>query len=108
MSRFTVRVLSDAQGVAEAAADRIIDAAIAAVAERVFNHLAQMRMIDHDLGNAGAHQINNVPDNQRPAPHFQQRLGASIRQRPHTLAATGGEDHCFHFKCLSENSKFVS
>ena len=39
MSLPTVRVLSDAQGVAEAAADRIIDAAIAAVAERGVFHL---------------------------------------------------------------------
>ena len=39
MSHPTVRVLTDAQGVAEAAADRIIDVAIAAVAARGVFHL---------------------------------------------------------------------
>ncbi len=71
-------------------------AILAAVAQRLLDQVAQVGVVDDDLGDAGADQVEDVPDDQRPAAHFEQRLGAGVGQRAHTFAAPGGEDHGFH------------
>ena len=49
-------------------ADR--DAGAASIAERGFDHVAEMRVIDHDLANPRARDRLDQPDDQRFAPHF--------------------------------------
>jgi len=53
--------------------------------------VTQVRVIDHDLRDPCAYQVQDVPDDQGPAAHFQQRLGAGVGQRTHPLAAPGGQ-----------------
>ena len=67
-----------------------------AVAERAFDHLAEVGVVDHQFGEAGGAQPFDVPDDQRLAAGRQQRLGVGVGQRAHAFAAPGGQDHRAH------------
>ena len=73
-------------------------AKLAAVTQRVFNQLTQMRMVDDDLGDARSDQIDDMPDDEWATPHRQQRLGAGVGEWAHPFAATRGKNHRFHQK----------
>src|SRR5882762_8344458 len=75
-------------------ADR--DAGAASIAERGFDHVAEMRVIDHDLANSRARDRLDQPGDQRFAPHFEEHLGDRVGEGPHALAASRGKYHCFH------------
>ncbi|MNT24093.1 hypothetical protein D3C72_1595480 [compost metagenome] len=68
----------------------------AAVAQGFLDQIAQVRMVDDDVRDAGAHQVQHMPDDQRTAAHFQQRFGAGIGKRTHPFTAACGKDHGFH------------
>jgi hypothetical protein len=53
-------------------------------------------MVDDDLGDPCAHQVQQVPGDERAAAHLEQGFRAGVRQRTHAFAAPGGQDHGFH------------
>ncbi len=69
-----------------------------AAAERFLDQVAEVCVIDHDVGDARTHQIQDVPHDQRAAAHLQQGLRAGIGQGPHPLAAAGRKDHRLHVR----------
>src|SRR5471032_2351606 len=64
------------------------------VAKIRLQHPPKPRVINHDDFKIRRRQPFNLPDDQRFAAHFQERLGTRIRQRTHAFAAPGGENHC--------------
>ncbi len=70
-------------------------------AERLADHRAEPGQVDDDLVNPGLRQRTQVPRDERPAAHLDERLGEAIRQRPHAFAATGGQQHRFHAAALA-------
>ena len=72
-----------------------------AVAERFDDQLLQPGGVDHGIAHASTRQGFEVPLDKRLAVHFQQRLGRVIGQRPHALAAPGGEKNRFHGASLA-------
>ncbi len=76
-----------------------------AVAERLFQPVAEVGVVDHQLAKAGIAQALDVPHDQRLATGLEQRLGAMVGQRAHALAAAGGEDHRFHRRALRRCSR---
>jgi hypothetical protein len=75
-------------------ADR--DAVLAAVTQHPLDAIAEVGVIDDDLGDAGGGQRCEMVGDQRPPTHLQQRLGHGIGQWPHPFAAAGGQDHRPH------------
>jgi hypothetical protein len=69
-----------------------------AIAERRFDLLAEMSMVDHHLAPAGGSQTFEVPGDQRLAAGAQQRLRRVVGERPQPFTAAGREDHRFHQK----------
>ena len=67
-----------------------------AVAERVDDLLLEPVGVDDDLANAAARQRLEVPFDQALAVQLEERLGAGVGERPHALAAAGGEDDRLH------------
>src|SRR6185436_16796500 len=67
-----------------------------AVADRGDDLLLEPRGVDDDLANARLRERFQVPFDQPPAVHLEQRLRAGVRERPHALATAGGEDDGFH------------
>src|SRR6266699_2707357 len=57
-------------------ADR--DAEAASVAERGFDHVPEMRVVDHDLANARARKGLDRPDDQGLAAHLEEHLGDRV------------------------------
>jgi hypothetical protein len=51
------------------------------------------RGVDDDVAETGARQRFDLPDDERPAARRQQCLGHRVRQRPHAVAAPGGQNH---------------
>ena len=64
-----------------------------AVAERSFEPVAEVGVVDDELAEAGGVQAFDVPHDQRLAARLEQRLGGVVGERAHALSATGGEDH---------------
>src|SRR6266496_241398 len=75
-------------------ADR--DAEASSVAQRGFDHVAEMCVVDHDLADAGARERLDRPDDQGLAAHFEEHLGDRVGQGPHAFAAPRGKYHGFH------------
>ena len=69
-----------ARGFQRSAFGRVSDACaeLTAIAERVLDHLTQMRVIDDDLCDTGAYKVVDVPDNQGPSAYLQQWFGTGI------------------------------
>src|SRR5258706_14342309 len=61
-------------------ADR--DAEAASVAERSFDHVTKMRVVDHDLADTRARERLDQPDVQGLAAHFQKHLGDRVGEGP--------------------------
>ncbi len=78
-----------------------------AVAQRFFEPVAEVGVVDDELGEAGGAQAFDVPHDQRLAAHRQQRLGRVVGERAHALAAAGGEDHRFRRARLRRCSRPV-
>src|SRR5260221_101453 len=54
------------------------DAEAASIAERGFDHVAEMRVVDHDLANARAREGLDQPDDQGLAAHLEEPLGDRV------------------------------
>ena len=67
-----------------------------AVAQRLLDHRAEMRVVDHDVAKPAAGEALELPFHQPPAAHREQWLRTAIGERAHPFAATGGEDHRVH------------
>src|SRR5260221_5918712 len=76
-------------------ADR--DAEAASIAERRFDHMTKMSVVDHDLANARARECLDQPDDQGLAAHFEEHLWDRVGEGPHAFAAPGGKNHGFHW-----------
>src|SRR5712691_13044059 len=72
------------------------DAEAASIAERGFDHVTEMRVIDHDIANARARERLDRPGDQRLAAHFEKHLGDRVAEGPHAFAAPCGKYHGFH------------
>jgi len=53
----------------------------------LFDLLTEMRVIDDQIGDSGAHQPFDVPHDERLATYLQQGLGSMVGERTHTFAA---------------------
>ena len=67
------------------------DVTVAAIAERAHNLLAQMGVVDHQLCQPCSRQPFNMPNNQRLAASFKQRLGGMVGKRPHAFTPACGQ-----------------
>ena len=72
-----------------------------AVAERGAQLRAQPGEIDDHFAYAGARQRGEVPGDERAAADLHQRLGQRVGERPHALAAAGGEQHRLHARAAA-------
>ncbi len=101
-------VAEQGQGVGDAAGGfqrarrfrRIADSQtpLRAVAERCLDLLAEVGVVDDDLGEPGCRQSFQMPGDERLAAHRQQRLGRVVGQRAHPFAASCGKNEGFHQK----------
>jgi hypothetical protein len=55
-----------------------------------------MGVVNDDIAKAADRQAFQMPDDERLATGAEQRLGRCIGERPHALAAAGGENEGFH------------
>ena len=72
-----------------------------AITERCRYLLTKPGMVDHDIAKARTGQATEQPLDERPPADLEQGFGAFVRQRPHALAAAGGEDHRLHERSAS-------
>jgi hypothetical protein len=63
------------------------------VAERRHQLVGEVGGVDRDVAVPGAGEGLDLVDDQRLAAERQQRLRAGVGERPHPLAASGGENH---------------
>src|SRR6185295_10760585 len=90
--RDAARGLERAAVVAPFARIRDRDAEARTVAERLDDLLFEPVGVDDDLADAGARERLEVPFDQALAVDDEERLRARVGERPHALAAPGGED----------------
>ncbi len=90
-------------------ADR--DTEAASIAERSFDHMTKMRVVDHDLADTRAREGLDQPDDQGLAAHLEEHLRNRVGEGPHAFAAPRGKNHGFHdqneptrFSCGSSSS----
>ena len=83
-------------------------AKLAAIAQRRLELIAQMRVINDDLAKSGLRQALQMPRDERLATHHQQGLGGVVGQRPHALAAPGGQNHGFHLHRSTEKKRLTT
>jgi hypothetical protein len=78
--------------------DRVADrhAVLAAIAEHGLDLVAEVGVVDDEVTDTRRGQRFEVVDDQRAAGDRQQRLRRGVGQRPHALAAAGGQDHRPH------------
>jgi hypothetical protein len=69
---------------------------MAAVAERIFQHLTQVGMIDNDFPYASFGEPFKMPNGERFAARPQKRFRTSVRKGAHTFTSPGSQNHGLH------------
>ena len=79
------------------------------IAERRFEHVAEVGVVDDEIGNPGSNQAFDVPDDQRFSAYGEQRLGAMVGEWAHALAPACGKNHRFHrhVTCAASQKKMA-
>src|SRR5262245_11132870 len=97
------RVCDATRGLERLALGRIADADAEprAVAEGGFDHGAEMRMVDNELGVALGNQTVDEPGDERSAADREQRLRRRVGEWAHPLTLARGEKHRFQNEYLA-------
>jgi hypothetical protein len=79
-----------------------------AVAQPLDDRLGEMRYVEHDLLEAGRDEALEMPDDERLAADFDERLRDAVGKRPQPLAAACREQHGLHSSSSSSGSSGAS
>jgi hypothetical protein len=73
--------------------DQAMETWCGAVAQEVLDLLAQVGVVDDQVGKARRPEALDLPDDEGLAAGFQQGFGRVVGEGAHALAQAGGQDH---------------